>query len=282
MSTSVQVSYIDGRDHFSFTRRACFGTANRISSTYRPELMQNFEWHPDVGSSQDDTASIKKAFDIINSFGMWNDVFWMTPADTVAADVRVSKADQAITGLMAMRDIVSCYYPMFLGGEELIDKRIDMLLSWLGFYMDRYHQTRSLQQRGQDNNESSVIMIYDGMDAFALNLLINGTKEDFEGCWVQGLMGVGHNDEGYLRNGSNQLNSFRRTLHDRGALYGSMADWLRYWLSTSPPQFAGKLGRLTVNQFCDRIKLRCNGIMTPEEIRLTLRSMFEEMKDMYL
>lgn len=281
MSTSAYLSYSDpSRSPFMFSGRACFGTLNRLESSDSAASMENLEWHP----STSDQDCVNNAFDIINSFGMWKNVYWKTPIKTVAASVRENPADQIITGLMAMRDLTHEYYGMYLtnNSSPIEDQKLDFIMSNLFYYWNRMDGVYRRQNSTEGNGESSVFILKRNTDAFALHLLLNGTEQDFEGCWPQGLFGEGDNVRGYLRDSSHYIDRFRRNNPQISSNYYSMADWLHAWLETNPTKFEGKLGRLTVQQFCDRINMRASGWSNTEQVLEGLKTMFEELKDMYL
>lgn len=292
MSTSVLISYRDpnesGRNSpYGFSRNACFGDTNRLGNHSTAE-MDVMEWHPQMSGTVGTvgTATYKtprKAFEFINSFGCWEGVFHMTPMRSVAAMVKENPADCIITGFMTMRDYQECANTKIFERETDLDPKIEFALYCAGIYKDRYAQSgRGLSLQLMQNvsyGEHGTCYLRNNDDAIGLYLLAYGSKAEFNGCWAQGIIGVDReNMQGYVRNSSDS--SRREIIQRRRPGWENMADWLRTWLRTNPEQFAGKMGRLTVSAFHQRLAARLNS-SDRNDAPAIITQMFEELRDMY-
>lgn len=285
MSTSVMVSYRDPNRRqapFAFTRAACFGTMNRLSGQATDE-MEVMEWHPNTrgnnNASLRNTCTPRKAFNFINSFGMWEGVFHMTPSGNVAAMLRETPIDSIITGFMSMRDFQERYNSFIFPGGEL-NLKIEFAFHCAGIYRNRYGNP-ILTTGSNDHGEGGVCRLNRELDALSLYLIVYGTKADFEGCWAQNIIGVNENREGYVRDSSSD--SRRRLVRQRRPSWSSLADWMSSWLATQPPHLQGKLGRLTIQRFYEGLVARLNAESSANTARQAeiINNAFEELRELY-
>lgn len=287
MSTSVMVSYLDPNRRnqpFTFTRAACFGTMNRLSGQSTSE-MDVMEWHPHsrgtLNANPRQTCTPRKAFNFINSFGMWKDLFHVTTINTIACDqLRTAPIDAVITGFMSMRDYQERYNTLIFS-DGALNPKIEFALWCSGIYRNRYNSPM-LNINSPDHGEGGVCDLPSSVDALALYLLVYGTKEDFAGCWAQPIIGDNPaTREGYVRNSSSD--SRRREIRQTRSSWNSLSDWMRTWLETRPEQHQSKLGRLTIRRFYDGLIARLNAEPSANPARQAeiINNAFEELRDMY-
>lgn len=283
MATSFTAAYSDPNAFecrsIIMSRRACFGNFNSLSG-YEQENLEKMEFHPERSG-----ASAKDCLAFVNSFGCWKDVLHLTSLGGLASSFDDVKADQLITCLMTARNVNQEYYS-FLSNrsnnnegltQEQVDK-IRLVCYVIGIDINRFGGINFITP-GHD--EGTTISLHIEDDAYGIYLLAYGSKEDFEGAFVQGRMFTGFNSHGYLRGSSSNMDRFRRTLPAaQRSRYVHMSDWLRAYLHTDEVASRNKLGRLTVGQFRDRMRARTNSLSS-NEIMSTILSMFEELKDLY-
>ncbi|MFW3388687.1 UNVERIFIED_CONTAM: hypothetical protein RF648_22155, partial [Kocuria sp. CPCC 205274] len=154
---------------FSFTRNACFGQMNRLSG-YATDQMEVMEWHPEVAGRVNANATSnctpRKAFNFINSFGMWEGIFRMTPICSVATDIQEHPADAIFTGFMSMRDFQMRYNTRIGGG---LSDKIEFALYSAGIYRNRYNSP-ALTIAPPSHGEGGVCYVQNNEDAVALYL----------------------------------------------------------------------------------------------------------------
>lgn len=289
MSTTAIVSYDINENHpnlpsnwvepFSFYRRACFGTLNCLPPSNNPAQMENVEWHPES------TGGLRNSFSLINSLGMWKDVFHITSIGSISASVRNNPADCVITGLMSMRDHQNggMSSAAILGDAGELSRKIGFALYFSGIYRNRgYSPGRDyFNIHTMDLGEGGILNLPSTTDAIALYLLVYGSKEEFQGCWAQSPFGVGPNSRGYVRNSS--FESDRQAIRQSRPAWNSLADWMKSWLLSNPEHLQGKLGRLTIRQFLERLNSRINLDDTSDRSRkdAILLTVFEELREFY-
>jgi len=286
MSTSVQISYLDPNRRtspFCFTRNACFGQLNRMDG-YATDQMEVMEWHPHSAGRNNaglrDTCTPRKAFAFINSFGMWEGIFRVTSINSVAADLKENPIDAIITGFMSMRDFQERNNNFIFPDGELENPKIEFALWACGIYRNRYGNP-FLQHSGPAHGEGGTCHIPAGTDALALYLLVYGTKEDFQGCWAQGIFGENENAEGYVRD--NSYDSRRNAVRQRRPRWSRLSDWLTSWLAIRPEHLQGKLGRLTVQRFYNGLAARLDAEPNANVARRAeiINNSFEELRELY-
>lgn len=286
MSTSVMVSFLNGRNHYGFSRNACFGEMNRQPASSTPN-MEVMEWHPTSAGSanQSDPYAVKsprKALEFIDSFGMWEDIFHLTTINTVAGDLANNPADALITGFMSMRDYAESGRTLLFSSDNVtLDAKIEFALYCCGIYRERRGSVSVFTRTNPSYGEMGTCYLNSNDDAFGMYLLAFGTKEEFEGCWAQSAIGRGSETmNGYVRNNSDA--NRQRVVSTRRPGWNGLADWLRTWLRSNPEAHTSKLGRMTVQQACDRLSSRVLGDMTYEQQRDAVLDFFSELRDMYL
>lgn len=288
MSTTAMVSYQNPNQNptpFQFVSRACFGTMNCLNTDARTDKMEVMEWHPQSGgrvgaNNRHTTCTPRKAFNFVNSFGMWKDIFHMTTINTVAADL-TKPIDAVITGFMSLRDFQETAHTHIFQNEEL-SLKIEFALYVAGIYRARYSDRGFLGIQSMGSSEGSVCSLQRNDDAVGLYLLAFGTKEQFEGCWAQEAIGQHPSTRrGYIRDSSDS--SRRNHVRNLRPGWSSLSCWLRSWLTTQPASLEGKLGRLTVHRFYDGLVARLSTEPSANEVRKAaiIAEAFEELREMY-
>lgn len=283
MATSFTAAFSEPRygSPIVHVRRACFGSFNCTGHEHR-QFLDKMEWHPEVGNS---TPTAKECVDFVHSFGFWEGLFHLTSLGGVASNFDGVQADQLITAYMTARNCNTGYYNFLdgnIGSQHMPDdiqrRKILFTAYVIGVSTNVFGQINV--SSGVDNNESTTIVLYDTDDAYALYLMAFGTKDECQGLFVQGRMFQGLNDNGYIRNQSRNLSQLRRTLtSNQGDAYANLADWMRAYLRGPAAENTGKLGRLTVGQFKNRMRERSR-ISNANGLEVFF-SMFEELKDLY-
>lgn len=285
MSTSVQIAKVNPNtgSMYSFSRNACFGQLNRMGGN-NLQGMEVLEWHPSqpgrTGANLRNVCTPRKAFNFINSFGMWKDIFRVTTMNTVAADLQQHPIDAIITGFMSMRDFQMRANGFLFYGSTPLDPKIEFALYSAGIYRNRYNSP-FLQAGSVSHGEGGVCGLPHDVDALALYLLVYGTAEEFRGCWAQQCFGHGPNTNGYVRDSSRDAdrNTIRRTL----PTWNRMSDWLSSWLRTNPEHLQDKLGRLTINRFYNGLSARLTAEPSADDDRKVaiITNAFEELRELY-